>query len=734
MVSARPDRATSWIAAGAALLMLAEHVAGKAVRDAFFLSTFGASSLPSMFVIAAVASVAIVPLLTRMLSAYGPARVVTPAFVISSGLMALSAWLASHMPRVAAVTLYLHVAAINAVLISWFWSLVNEHFDPRSAKREMRRMMGGAALGGLLGGLVAERAAVLADAGASLLVLAGLQACCAIAVWRLSSALPKAAARAGRSSFGFSVLRRSRYAQALALLVLLSTMSATLLDYLFKAQAVATFQGPALLRFFALFYAATGLLTFLLQSLISHVALARLGVARTIASLPAALAIGGLAALLFPGLPAFTALRSTEMSLHSSLYRSAYELFFTPMSAMDRRDLKTLIDVGFDRLGDALGGALLKLVLALAGTAAVSALLGLAVGLSLLVLLVTAQLHRSYVRALEQRLRDRAVEIEIDVPEIKDATLWSVLDALEQPEPSPAAPKQDALRPQVADPLVGRIAALRSRDLEQVRRALAEGPLSPPLIPHAIALLSWNEAAPAALSALEPCADSAAGQLGDALLSPDEEFAVRRRVPRILEMGASPRAVDALLAGLGDARFEVRYRSGRALARIQARSPDAPLERKRIFAAVLEEAAIDRGVWESQRVLDEDESDRGEHEFVDELVRDRASRSLEHVFTLLSLAFPRRPLILAFRGLHTNDDHLRGTALEYLEGILPTDVRAALWPFLEDRRPPQRSLRTREEALDQLLLSNSSIQLNLEEARRRISSDDVEVALDRHRE
>jgi hypothetical protein len=93
------------------------------------------------------------------------------------------------------------------------------------------------------------------------------------------------------------------------------------------------------------------------------------------------------------------------------------------------------------------------------------------------------------------------------------------------------------------------------------------------------------------------------------------------------------------------------------------------------------------------------------------------------VFTLLSLAFPRRPLVLAFHGLYTDDEHLRGTALEYLESMLPADVRAALWPYLEDSRPPGGSPQSRAEALERLLRSHRSIQLNLEEARRRIRAE-----------
>jgi hypothetical protein len=579
--------------------------------------------------------------------------------------------------------------------------------------------MGGAALGGLIGGVITERAAVVISERSMLLVLAALHVFCASAISLLSSSMPAVAASEGAQSSGFSVLRGSRYAQHLALLVFLSTIASTLIDYVFKAQAVATLGGgPPLLRFFALFYAGAGFLTFLLQTLISHVALARLGIARTVASLPLAVLIGAIATLVFPGMPSFTALRATESSLSSSLYKSGYELFFTPMSTSDKRSLKTLIDVGFDRIGDAFGGGLLKLVPAIAGATTVTALLGTAAGLAVLVLLVAIQLHRGYVRTLEQRLRERALDL--DLSEVNDSTTLSVLRTIDVPvrmQPVPVVVHPEA----PVDPLLKRVADLVSRDVVRVKRALAEGPLSLPLVPHCVALLAWDDVAKEALAALAPMADSAVGDLETALRSPDEEFAVRRRVPRVLEMGVRPAVISALLAGLDDARFEVRYRCGRALARIHRRAPDAVIESARIFAAVLKEAVVDRGVWESQRLLDEEPPE--EEEFVDELVRDRASRSLEHVFTLLSLAFPRRPLVLAFHGLYTDDEHLRGTALEYLEGVLPADVRAALWPYLEDSRPPERSPQSRAEALERLLRSHGSIQLNLEEARRRLRAE-----------
>ena len=84
-----------------------------------------------------------------------------------------------------------------------------------------------------------------------------------------------------------------------------------------------------------------------------------------------------------------------------------------------------------------------------------------------------------------------------------------------------------------------------------------------------------------------------------------------------------------------------------------------------------------------------------------------------HVFTLLALVLPREPLQIASRSLQTDDQQLQGTALEYLDGILPARIRERLWPYLE-HRPTVRSARPREEVIAELLRSHRSITINLE--------------------
>jgi hypothetical protein len=268
------------------------------------------------------------------------------------------------------------------------------------------------------------------------------------------------------------------------------------------------------------------------------------------------------------------------------------------------------------------------------------------------------------------------------------------------------------------DPLMRRILDLRSRDAARVRAALAAGPVTPALVPHVVPLLAWDEVVGEAMTVLRGVAGEVAGQLVDRLVDRDEEFAVRRRLPLVLAASPTPRVVDGLFWGLQDQRFEVRYRCGRALSHLLEIHPKLAVDRQRTFAAVLQEVGVDKGVWKSHRLLDSMEDEEWSP-VVDEVLRERASRSLEHVFTVLSLVLPRQPLKVAFRGLHTDDAMLRGTALEYLETALPEDIRVALWPFLEDTRvAAQRESRPTDEIISDLLQSNQSIVMNLEQAKK----------------
>src|SRR5262249_20311537 len=122
--------------------------------------------------------------------------------------------------------------------------------------------------------------------------------------------------------------------------------------------------------------------------------------------------------------------------------------------------------------------------------------------------------------------------------------------------------------PRESDPLIKRLLDLQSESATVVRSALESQTLDPLLVSPTVRLLARDDLSEDAIRALRRIGTSSVGQLTDALLNPDEDFAVRRRVPRVLAYCPVERAVEGLMRGLADSRFEVRFSCGRALSRI----------------------------------------------------------------------------------------------------------------------------------------------------------------------
>jgi hypothetical protein len=341
-------------------------------------------------------------------------------------------------------------------------------------------------------------------------------------------------------------------------------------------------------------------------------------------------------------------------------------------------------------------------------------------GLAALGLWVARQLDRAYVQVLEKGLLTRAVEL--DISQVEDVTTRStLLRALQKRDQTmtvlPQVPPPEVEQTSTGygmESVVQRLIDLRSGKADRVRVAL-EGMdrLRSLLVPQIIRLLAWDEVSPAARRLLASSASKIQGQLIDAMLDPKEDFAVRRRIPRILAVVDSRLAAQGLIEGLKDPRFEVRFQCGRALYYILQRNPDFTVDSGAIFAAVEKELSVSKSVWQSHHLLDQREGAE-DYLFLDEQLRERADQALEHVFSLLGLVLPREPLKVAFRALHTEDRLLRNLALEYLEGTLPESVRRQLWAVIGDQPLPEPG-RPSSEVVSQLMNSSPNVNHRLRE-------------------
>ena len=703
-----------------AAAVTAQIVSGKATRDALFLTSLDYTTLPTMLIATSAVSLFLVALNTRAARRLAPSTLVPSAFAVS-GLLFLFEWFVRPAaPASTAVAVYLHISCAGPLLASGFWLVSTERFDPRTAKRRFGQIAGMGTLGGLASALVAERIGATLGAPALLPFLAFLQFACAALVRPLALKLEPApvVVEPAPARSGLRVVAEAPHLRQLACVVLLGTASAALLDYLFKAQATETFgRGDHLLRFFAVYYAATSVLTFVVQVSSARAVLERFGISLSASAPSLALFAGSVINLVLPGFASLTVARSAEAVFRGSLFRTGYELFYTPMRADEKRATKAILDVGFDRVGDALGGCLVRMMLLLAPAVQANAILFLGVVGSAAAVAAASRLKNGYMQTLESSLLHRADGAGVFESSDRSSTIdiaaiqrFRVARPRTETFESPRVPREP-LPSDVRD-----ILYLKSRNRDQVLAVLVrQDGLTPTLVPHVIPLLAWDHLADHAVYALRKVAEEHVGALVDALIDPNQDFAVRRRLVRVFSVCVSQRAADGLMFGLDDARFDVRFQAARSLTEILAKNPTVIIDARRVFDVVEREASVGRPVWESRRLLDGVSSSESLSP-LDEFVRGRAGTSLAHVFTLLALVLPREPLQIAFRSLQTDDQQLQGTALEYLDGILPSRIRERLWPYLE-HRPTVRTGRPREEVIAELLRSHRSITLNLESLR-----------------
>jgi len=691
-------------------LLVAHQAAGRATRDAFFLSNFPVAFLPVMMMASSAASIVAVAAFSRVLARRSPFRVL-PALAALSSVLLLAEWLLSlEAPGAAAIAVYLHLAFFGGALLSGHWSLINERFDPYTAKRVVGRIGFGGSLGAVAGGFLAWGASRVIAVPAMLLVMASLTMAAAIGMVRFGRGhiSPTPTAAADPAPPALATLRRVPYLRDLALVVALGAVTDGLLDYVLKSEAAATFTQPSqLMSFFAIIGTAFGLFSLVVQTGLSRTSLRTLGLAGTAAVRPATVLLMALLGLLDPRMWVAVLARAGQDINTSSLFRSAYELLFTPLPESEKRPTKAVVDVAFDKLGSLAGGALALLAVAIVPSQTARLLFGLASVLCIASLAFTGRLHRGYVRTLEQSLRAGKVRLEIDeVPDeasrltlahtglaLDRETLLKEINALRDASKPPGEATDPA---RAADPLLQAIVDLRSGEKSRVRSALRRVPEPPPeVVAHLIPLLARDELFLDVLRVLRRVSSQVTGQLLDALLDPRADPAVRRRLPRVLKACLTRRAVDGLFLGLGDSRPDVRAQCALALASITSRQPELSVARADVFTAVRLEVKAAGGGLE-----------------------------LDHVFTLLALTLEREPLQIALRALRGADRGLRGTALEYLENVLPDDVRKELWPFLGEQARQQPRTRPPQDVVNELLSSSAAIPFSRAALRARLPHRD----------
>jgi hypothetical protein len=388
-----------------------------------------------------------------------------------------------------------------------------------------------------------------------------------------------------------------------------------------------------------------------------------------------------------PSFVALGALRGSDLAFGPSLFRSSYEPLFAPLPAATKRGTKALIDVLFDKAGDA-SASLLILGIALGGPLFVQrAPLVLGTLAFALTLFFSFRARRGYVAELESSLR--AGTIKPDEIDVEDATTRLTLSVaafgfdreklLEQIALVRAAtPSQvsasGAGGAAPEDPLVADVRVLLGSDAHAIRALLSRPMLDHRLAAFVLPHLGVDALAKPAVLALRGMVREITGLLADVMSSSAAPLAVRRRIPHVLRTEGNEAVAAALFRALSADVLDVRYRAALALLEVVRAADALRPDRNQVHVLI-------RGEVESGPL---------------------SAAGVDHLFALLALSTRGVPE-LARRGLLSDDRKLRGTALEYLESVLHESIRSAVVTALAARPEPHTAARRSEtQLLDEL--------------------------------
>ncbi|MGD8992041.1 MAG: hypothetical protein PVI00_11365, partial [Desulfobacterales bacterium] len=639
-----------------------------------------------------------------------PARL-TPLLYIISGIISFGEWVAmAFWPQIVTVILYLHVTVFDALLISGFWSIINERYDPYSAKKIIGRMVIFTALGGLFGAGAAAVVAKIIDVRAVIAMLAILHAITGFALFAVTRGQTVDSDQQAPPQGLLTALKRNSLLQRMALLMLMLAITISLLDYLFKATLQVTLSKEELVTFFAYFYIAIDIGSFLLQTFVGQRALQWFGFGGTIVVLPLSIIFGGLITFVFRSLMTVTMLRGAANLITNSFFGPGYELFFTPISPADKRASKILIDVGANRSGNMLGGLLIMGILLLPGSTGSYILLTVIAFAGIMSVLIFL-LNRGYISQLALNLQSRKLKVDeakiIDEatdtglafthtrhePEglLQQMTSYRSTDILSQDQP--AKLRRTVLAPEVKSSgtyeaaQLETIQELLSQDENRIRRVLVNKKMTPAQLPQILPLLRREDVLKEALNAIKPLTSSAAGQLVDALLDPHRHPLIRRRIALLLGYADNVRALQGLTLGLEDRELDVRFRCAEALARLKTTHPHLPVDSEAIWRVIYREISFFSGSgFKSTQGVE----------------------PLRHLFNLLGVIFGPQVMDICYESLQVKDPTIRGTALEYLENQLPQNVRTPLWPLIESGHTETKSDRSSQEIMHDLMQALSA--------------------------
>ena len=365
-----------------------------------------------------------------------------------SGRAALAAWLAGS--AVVDVLLWVLIAQPATwtlyVLYTWsgvfaslvvvrFWTLLGDLFSISQAKRVFAFIGAGGAVGAIGGSLIARALTDYLQPRHLLLTSALVLVATALATrFLLPRRQSTPAAERRVESVDLRWPLQAVWLRRVAGIVLLSAVTLTLMDFLFKSAVAAAVPPDELGSFFATTYLVLNALSLGAQLFVVSWVIRRLSVNRVLSVLPALVVSATLGVVLGGGLLAVLALKGCDGVLRHSLHRTALEVLYVPLTGDLRARVKGLIDVMGQRGGQAVASLFILVVTALSNNLAVFGVAVILLGVGWIRVAATLEAH--YLDLFREALSGVAMRTRLDFPDMDLASLETLLTHLNSADDS----------------------------------------------------------------------------------------------------------------------------------------------------------------------------------------------------------------------------------------------------------------------------------------------------------
>ncbi len=202
------------------------------------------------------------------------------------------------------------------------------------------------------------------------------------------------------------------------------------------------------------------------------------------------------------------------------------------------------------------------------------------------------------------------------------------------------------------------------------------------LVPLLAGLLAGRSTRGEAKKALIRYGSRILGNMADILADPQEPIVVRRRLPPIITEMAGEVAIHILLRNLHHEDRLLRYEVLKALNNIRWVNPDLTLDPTDIDIQLRTEI---RHLYEVLLLLHHPWIDDDSHgaKLFQRSLHERQEFHFEMIFRLLGLRLPIRDIRDAYFGLMVDHPRLRALAVEFMDNLLPSDLKPSLIPIID---------------------------------------------------